>query len=137
MFRGIKRIVGYLWAAPMTLLGLTLVPLAWCSGGKARIVAGVIEVHGGLITLLMSGRIPLLGPALARTIGHVILGRDEAALDDCRVHEHVHVRQFERWGVLLFPLYLAASAVLYARGRDPYLDNPFEREAMAADRRAA
>jgi hypothetical protein len=131
------RIVGYIWAAPMTLLGLALAPLAWLSGGKVRIVAGAIEIHGGVIALLMSGRVPLLRPASARTIGHVILGHDEAALNECRVHEHAHVRQFERWGVLLFPLYLSASMIQWARGRDPYLDNPFEREAIAAEKRAA
>jgi hypothetical protein len=41
----------------------------------------------------------------------------------------VHIRQYERWGVFMVPLYLLAGAVLYLRGFDPYLDNPFEREA--------
>jgi hypothetical protein len=30
----------------------------------------------------------------------------------------------------MLPVYLALSGVLYLRGLDPYLDNPFEREAF-------
>ena len=63
------------------------------------------------------------------TLGHVILGASEADLDAARRHEQVHVRQYERWGPLFIPAYLAASAWLWLRGRDPYRDNPFERQA--------
>jgi hypothetical protein len=52
-------------------------------------------------------------------------------LDFCRSHELVHVRQYERWGVLFIPAYLLCSLVLWLTGRDPYRDNPFEREAYA------
>jgi hypothetical protein len=65
------------------------------------------------------------------TMGHVILARDEECLDRSRRHEHVHVRQFERWGLLLLPASWLASTWLWARGFDPYLDNPFEQEANA------
>jgi hypothetical protein len=133
----LPRIVGYLWAAPVTAFGLLLVPLAWLTGGGARVVRGAVEVHGGLVAVLLRRGLPLLGPAAAMTLGHVILGRDRACLDCSRDHERVHVRQYERWGPLLLPLYLIASAVLYARGLDPYLDNPFEREAFGEDWRAA
>ena len=63
------------------------------------------------------------------TLGHVIVGLDQSCLDRSRDHEHVHVRQYERWGPFMLPIYLIASLVLYLRGRDAYLDNPFEREA--------
>lgn len=63
------------------------------------------------------------------TLGHVILGQDEDALEFVRDHEHVHVRQYERWGLLFVPAYLLASAYLYCRGRDGYRENPFEKEA--------
>jgi hypothetical protein len=56
---------------------------------------------------------------------------DHQTLAHHRLHEHVHVRQYERWGVLFFPLYLASSLLQIARGRDPYLNNAFEREAFA------
>jgi hypothetical protein len=45
----------------------------------------------------------------------------------------VHVRQYERYGVLFFPAYLAASLAALASGGDPYVDNRFEREAFAAE----
>ena len=63
------------------------------------------------------------------TLGHVVLGRSAAALDVCREHEMVHVRQYERWGPVFIPAYLLCSLVLLMRGRDAYRENPFEREA--------
>jgi hypothetical protein len=63
------------------------------------------------------------------TLGHVILGRNQECLEYSRDHEHVHVRQYERWGPFMLPAYLGSSLVLYFRGLDPYLDNPFEIEA--------
>ena len=45
----------------------------------------------------------------ALTLGHVVLGVSQAALDDTRAHERVHVAQYERWGPLFLPAYLAAS----------------------------
>jgi hypothetical protein len=63
------------------------------------------------------------------TLGHVILGLDEPSLDSARDHEHVHVRQFERWGPFMLPAYFMASGIALCRGGDPYRDNYFEREA--------
>jgi hypothetical protein len=50
------------------------------------------------------------GGALAITFGHVVLARDEAALTLTRMHERVHVRQYERWGPAFIPAYVLASA---------------------------
>jgi hypothetical protein len=66
---------------------------------------------------------------MAMTLGHVILGRTEAALDVCRRHELVHVRQYERWGPLLVPAYVGCFLFLRWQGKDGYLENPFEKEA--------
>ncbi len=63
------------------------------------------------------------------TLGHVVLGRDPAALDQSRAHERVHVAQCERWGVAFLPAYACASALAWLRGGDAYFDNAFEREA--------
>ena len=68
--------------------------------------------------------------AMAMTLGHVILGLTESALDISREHEFVHVRQYERWGPLFGPAYLGYYAYLKARGRDGYRENPFEKEAF-------
>lgn len=127
------RFLAYLWAAPATALGLLFAPLALLTGGRMRLVAGTIEIHGGLIAWLLSRAIPLPGGAMALTLGHCILGRSHTALDVARTHEHVHVRQYERWGPLFIPAYLLASAWLFLRRRDAYRDNPFERAAYATD----
>lgn len=68
---------------------------------------------------------------MAMTLGHIILGQTEAALDVSRDHEHVHVRQYERWGPFFLPAYLGCSFVLWMQGRDAYRDNPFEVAAYA------
>jgi hypothetical protein len=121
----------YLWASPATALGLGFALLAWLSGGRVCLQGGIIEVHGGLVHAFLR-RGFLLGPAAAMTLGHVVLGRDSQCLARSRAHELVHVRQFERWGPFLLPVYLGAGLVLYLRGLDPYLDNPFEREAFGS-----
>jgi hypothetical protein len=120
----------YVWAFPATLIGLLLVPPALMGGGQARLVDGVLEVHGGIVTRLLRRGLPWVGSGAAMTLGHVVLGCDLKCLDESRAHERVHVRQYERWGPLMIPAYLLASLVAYLRGRDPYLDNPFEREAF-------
>jgi hypothetical protein len=64
----------------------------------------------------------------AITLGHVVLSVDE--LDDAVLdHELAHVRQYERWGILLWPAYLAASVWAKVRGGSAYWDNHFERQA--------
>lgn len=122
----------YLWALPTTSVGLLAALLTLASGGKVRPVRGCLEVHGGFATWLLARATPLEGGASAMTLGHVILGQDEQCLAHSREHEHVHVRQVERWGVFFFPAYLASSGWLWLRGDpDPYYNNPFEREAYS------
>ena len=128
-----RRLVGYVWASPVTAFALLIVFVGLVTGGRAGIVQGVVEVHGGLVAWLLRRGMPWFGPAAAMTLGHVVLGRDLECLERSRAHEHVHIRQFERWGALMVPLYLGASAVCWLRGYDVYLDNPFEREAYDED----
>lgn len=89
---------------------------------------GALEFGGGAVERLAR---PLPAPIAfsAITMGHVILGLDAAILDSVRAHEQVHVRQYERWGLLFGPAYLLSSLVQLLRGRRPYLDNVFERQA--------
>jgi hypothetical protein len=121
----------YLWAFPTTLLGLLFVPVAWLTGGRVQVVRGVVEVHGGGVAWLLRRVVPLPNGALAMTLGHVVLGQHAEGLARCRTHEHVHVRQAERWGPLFVPAYLTASLLAWLRGGHPYFDNSFEREAFA------
>ncbi len=124
-----KRILPYLWAAPASFLGLCCVSLAQLSGGKSRVVDGVLEVQGGLVARVLESATPLVGGAQAMTLGHVVVAQDQSALDRTRAHERVHVGQYERWGPFFIPAYLLSSALVALRGGDSYLDNPFEKEA--------
>lgn len=119
----------YLWASPASLLGLLVVVIA---GRRARlaVVDGILECHGPTLASALRVCTPLAGGAAAITLGHVVIARDQSALDATRIHERVHVRQYERWGPCFIPAYLLASAWVALRGGDPYRDNPFEREAF-------
>jgi len=103
------------------------------SGGGARVVDGVLEIHGGVVSWLLRHCTLLRGGASAMTLGHVVLGRDLELLELTRTHERVHVRQAERWGPLFIPAYLLASLIALLRGRQAYMDNVFEREAYQRD----
>lgn len=120
-----SRFLKYLWAFPSTLLGLLFATLACLSGGRAQVVQGALEVHGGVVTAWLK-----LWRANAMTIGHVILGRDEQALYASRAHEHIHIRQYEAWGAFFIPAYFLSSLVAWLRAKHPYYDNRFEREAF-------
>jgi hypothetical protein len=124
----------YLWALPVTLVGVLLGVLARSSGGSVQRVEGVLEIAGGWPAWLLRRGFPFSGPVAAITLGHVVLGISQAALSATRTHERAHVRQFERWGVLLLVLYPLAGLLAWLRGGNPYRDNPFECEARAAER---
>jgi hypothetical protein len=124
------RTLAYLWPAPYTVCGLAIGLLL---AGRPRVVAGVIEMHSGPLGWLL-GHLPV--SAAAVTLGHTVLGCSAAALERTRLHERVHVRQFERWGLAMGPAYLLASLWLWMRGRDWYRQNPFEREAYEAEAQA-
>src|SRR6187549_2023618 len=99
--------LAWLWASPATALGLAIGALGLATGARVQRRCGVIEYHGGLVEKFLE-RFPV--EPIALTLGHVVLGRTDAALDVCRTHELVHVRQYERWGPFFIPAYLACSA---------------------------
>ena len=124
----------YAWAAPATLVGLLAALPAFVTGARARLIDGVVEITGGRMDRLVAA-LPRRCRFCAITFGHVVACTDECTAAAVRAHERVHVRQYERFGALFFPLYLGSSLVQWLRGRDPYFDNRFEREAYAlADR---
>jgi hypothetical protein len=131
------RLLRYTWALPTSLIGLGFAGLARLTGGQLRLVDGVLEAEGGWIGILLKRCVPLPGGAAAMTLGHVVLGRDAAALTATRVHERAHVRQCERWGPAFVPAYAAASLIALLRGRDPYHGNVFERAACREEAAAA
>lgn len=121
------RSLRYLWPSPWTLLAIAIGLLL---GGTFRRVDGVIEIHGRWVARVLQR---LWVPATAITVGHVVFGQTAQSLEITRKHERVHVRQYERWGVVMVPAYLLASAYLYLAGRDGYRENPFEVEAYQVD----
>ena len=125
--RRLHLIIRYAWASPATLVGLLFSVIAMSAGASPRVVNGVIEVAGGRLH-----RLPSRFAAI--TFGHVVIGLDHPLLSSVRAHELVHVRQYERWGVFFFPLYVASSITQLICGRHPYFDNAFEREAFAKTR---
>jgi hypothetical protein len=128
--RRLSVFVRYAWASPATAVGLLFSLIAMVAGARPRVVDGVVEVGGGRLRTLMSS-LPRCGGFGAITLGHVVIGLDHSLLRRVRAHELIHVQQYERWGVLFFPLYATSSLLQLLCGRDPYRDNAFEREAFA------
>lgn len=124
----ILKLMARLWAAPYSALGLLLGLAVVLAGGRGQARQGALEFGGGRLGRLVS-RLPPPLCFSAITLGHVIVGTDQAALAASRAHEQVHVRQYERWGIFFVPAYLGSSLVQLAMGRRPYRDNRFEREA--------
>jgi hypothetical protein len=100
------------------LLGLLLSPFF----ARRRVARGVLLCEGAAWPRKLGWRYRAIA------FGHVVLSVDE--LDpETFDHEIEHVRQYERWGVLLWPAYVAASLWARLRGGNAYWDNHFEREA--------
>ncbi len=124
----VLRMLAYVWAAPNTVLGLAAGLVMLVFGGRVRLVSGVAEFHGGLLGRLLARPWGTFRCG-AMTLGHVILGVSEADLIALRRHEHVHVGQYERWGVFFLPAYALSSVWQIVHGRRGYRDNAFERKA--------
>jgi hypothetical protein len=123
------RLAAYAWASPNTLIGLFFGFLMVLFGAEPRRQRGVAEFSGGWFGSLIAS--PALRiPFRAITFGHVILAADPATLDSARDHEHIHVQQYETWGPLFLPAYVASSAWQLVCGRRCYRDNWFERQAF-------
>ena len=122
------KFLRYLWASPATFVGL-VVAFALLRRGRAALVDGVIEAHSPMLGFALNRLTPLAGGAAAMTLGHVVIGKNAQALEATRTHERVHVRQYELWGPFFVPAYFAAGLFELARGRHPYVDNRFERDA--------
>ena len=135
----VAQSIKLLWVLPVSLCALPLLPLAvWRA--RWHVCDRVLEISSPALAWFLRGpwfRAMSGGEGFAAaTIGHVIVARDAECLDRCRIHEHVHVRQSERWGVL-FPLaYLSAglyAALTAKQWRAYYWNNRFEREARDAE----
>jgi hypothetical protein len=127
------RFAKLLWALPCSLVGIALAAPVVAVGGRATYMQGALEVtfhkrlsHCGNFTRSLSFR--------GITFGHVILAVTEEELERLRAHEHVHVQQYERWGIFFIPAYLGSSLWQLLNGRRAYWDNYFEVEARRESR---
>ncbi len=119
-----RRRAAMAWASPATVLGLAMAVAGgsrptWDDRVHAFVATGVAGPSGWALARAGMG---------ANTLGHTIVARTDHLSDRLLAHEAVHVRQFERLGVGMYPLYLWYSA------RYGYRDNPLE---VAARRGAA
>jgi len=131
------KLLGYLWALPNTLVGLIFALVAVVSGGRMRIVDGVLEIHGGAVSWFLKNCLLGHGFLAALTLGHVILGYNEQFLSMHRLHERTHVRQYEILGPFFMVVYLAASLWGLIRGRGAYQGNFLERKAWEGDKKTS
>jgi hypothetical protein len=123
----IGRAAAMVWAAPLTVVGLLMAAAAgrrprWSPEHRCWVVDAVRGPSG--VALRTVG-------AEANAIGQIVLSRSGTSTPSLLAHEAVHVRQAERLGPLLFPLYLWLGA------RFGYRDHPLERAARLGARRAA
>jgi hypothetical protein len=114
------------WASPLTVTGLGVALLSgarlrWDTGRRCLIATGVRGPSRAALRLVGAG---------ANTIGQVVLCRIDEPSEALLDHEAMHVRQAERLGPLLVPVYLWLNAW------HGYRDNPLERAARLASRRA-
>lgn len=125
-----RRAWRYTWAAPCTLLGLAFAALPLTLGlASARLADGVIEIALHNASRFTRRCLPFN----AITFGHCVLALDAGCLDRLRAHEHAHVAQYERWGIVFLLAYPLASAWQLLQGRRAYFDNPFEVQARRAE----
>ena len=101
------------------------------SGAKIKCVNGALEITGGF-WVYTSKLYPTLLHFDAITFGHVIIAKNAGILTIWRAHEHIHVRQYCRWGVLFLLAYPLASLWQLLNKRHPYWHNPFEVEAYTS-----
>ena len=117
------RLAAYLWAAPVTLGGLVA---GLSTGVRPRPYRGALLFAGarGLPRRFFAAR-----GYSAFAIGHAVVTRSPNPSEQLLDHELVHVRQAERLGVLMAPLY---GVLLLVYG---YARHPMERAARQAQRR--
>ncbi len=125
----------YIWASPASAVGVCATLLAGVVGAKVKRVGGVMEVS-------LLPRSPVLCKAVAClpfsaiTFGHIVIACSAQEQVALRMHERVHVAQYELWGALFLLAYPLESLFQLLSGRRPYQDNRFEIAARAKCRGA-
>ncbi|WNG45512.1 hypothetical protein F0U60_16455 [Archangium minus] len=129
--RKVLWLSGYVWALPVTVLGLMLAMLfaRLESVDEEGILHFVVLPEGPLAWYVRRFNIA------AFAIGAVVTYSREDGPRQIRLvrHERAHVMQTLVFGPLFLPLYGLASLWQLSRGRHPYHDNWFEVRARAAE----
>jgi hypothetical protein len=129
----IRKIAKIIWASPYSMLGLCIGVFGLVFGCRSRFSGKSVEFYGGGVRWLIH-QLPNGQFTHALTLGHVVLGQDDSGLEIQRNKTNVYISQYERWGPFLLPAYYLASVFAWLRGRRFYRDNPFERQAIEAER---
>jgi hypothetical protein len=133
----VGRVLGILWALPLTLVGvlLALPILLW--RGKVHVVRTPTPalMISGPVADYMLDRHPF-GAMCAMAIGHVVIAEKRGLTPQVLTHELAHVRQAAWWGILFPIAYLVASAWAVLHGQDAYWHNVFEVAARRAEKHA-
>lgn len=112
----VSRFAAAVWSAPLTAVGIAL---AFAGGSRPH----VDPVRGCLIARDVRGVSALLQRRVnadAHTLGQIVLCRAKNPSDVLLDHESGHVRQAERFGVLMPVAYALLTAI------NGYAANPFE-----------
>ena len=120
------RALKMLWTLPNTLIGLLLgfLSFAWPRWDERG--ALVFESDRGFRKLHSKANY------IAITLGNAIV-TDPNPSEKTMRHEFAHVRQYETWGPFFALAYVFYWVKLWLERKDPYGDNPFEREAEEAE----
>ena len=107
------RILGYIWATPLTLIGFALSLAYWPRSWRVR--AGALEAIA---------ENTMIGAPDAQTHGWLIYYRSDAMRNDrmLQIHELTHVAQGKRWGVFFGIAYAAEFFYLWASRRAGWRD---------------
>ena len=112
-----------LWTSPNTLVGVLLGFLSFTWPRWDERGALVFESSRGFRELHSKFNYGAI------TLGNAIVVEPNPTADTMR-HEFVHVRQYEAWGPFFALAYAFYWVKLKLEDKDPYSDNPFEREAQ-------
>ena len=131
-----RRVIGFIWASPVTTVGLFLIgcasALRWCEwlGRKGD---ALVWVLGPRAPKKLDVSMAWLGGV---TLGNVVVLRSKPNTPLRAMvlrHEQEHVRQYMVLGVLQPLLFIAAYAGLsVCMHSHPFYDNPFEIDARRA-----
>lgn len=136
LFNRLGRVLGILWASPITLPAVVLTLLFYPSGTRGRLLrygcATAWVAWGGWLTVILA-HLPF-GAVSGLTLGHVVWLSDRWMVRPIGAHEFVHVRQYAWLGGLFPVIYGLESLWQWLRGGYYYWDNRFEIAAYRCGR---